>query len=106
MYVGLLVPVDDPFNCHRYTGVVPPLTGVAVNVTGEPAHTEVLSEIIFTVGVTLAETRIVIILLDTVVGLIQRAFEVIITFTWSLCPRDVVVNTALFAPVLVPLICH
>jgi hypothetical protein len=36
--VLLLVPAGVPFTIHWYEGVVPPLTGVAVNVTGSPAQ--------------------------------------------------------------------
>jgi hypothetical protein len=38
-YVGLFVPAFTPFTFHWYAGVVPPLTGVAVNVTLVPAQT-------------------------------------------------------------------
>ena len=39
--VGLSVPVFEPFTLHWYDGVVPPFTGVAVNVTLAPKQIEV-----------------------------------------------------------------
>lgn len=36
--VGLLKPADIPFTNHAYTGLFPPLTGVATNVTVVPAQ--------------------------------------------------------------------
>ena len=36
---GLFVPVFIPLTCHWYCGETPPLTGVAVKVTGVPAQT-------------------------------------------------------------------
>ena len=38
LLVALLVPTADPFKYHWYAGVVPPLVGVAVNVTLVPAQ--------------------------------------------------------------------
>ena len=35
----LLVPTGEPFTFHWYTGVVPPLVGVAVKVTLVPVQT-------------------------------------------------------------------
>ena len=66
-----------PFLRHRYTGVVPPLAGVAVNVTFVPvqigpeglAATE-------TDGATDVVTVIAIVLLFTVSMLLHVAFEV------------------------------
>ena len=37
--VGLFVPTFPPFTFHWYDGVVPPLTGAAVNVIFVPAQT-------------------------------------------------------------------
>ena len=41
-YTGLLVPTVLPSNCQVYTGVLPPLPGVAINVTGVPVQTGLL----------------------------------------------------------------
>ena len=38
VYVVLLEPTLAPFSFHWYTGVVPPLVGVAVKVTEVPAQ--------------------------------------------------------------------
>jgi hypothetical protein len=38
VYVALLVPTTLPFFFHWNTGVLPPLVGVAVNVTLVPGH--------------------------------------------------------------------
>jgi len=37
--VDELVPLETAFTFHRYTGEVPPLEGLAINVTEVPAHT-------------------------------------------------------------------
>ena len=37
-YVVLLAPTFVPFTVHWYAGVIPPLVGVAVNVTDVPAQ--------------------------------------------------------------------
>ncbi len=51
--VGLVAPVYTPplpngvpFTVHWYNGVLPPLTAVAVNVTGVPRHTEFADSVI------------------------------------------------------------
>ena len=36
--MGELVPTFAPFTFHWYAGVVPPFTGVAVNVTSDPGQ--------------------------------------------------------------------
>lgn len=48
----LLVPALFPFIFHWYTGALPPLTGVAVNVTACEAHIVVDAVAIVTVGLT------------------------------------------------------
>ena len=86
VYVALLVPTFVPFTCHWYDGVVPPLVGVAVNVT------ELLVQLgfaplviaILTAGVTELLTVIVIELDVAVVGDAQVALEVITQVT--ACP--------------------
>lgn len=39
MYTSLFVPVLVPLTLHWYPGVIPPLTGAAVNVTEVPEQT-------------------------------------------------------------------
>src|SRR5688572_14745147 len=52
--VLLLPPKAAPFSFHWYTGALPPLVGVAVNVTGVPAHAVVADAAMETEGVTAA----------------------------------------------------
>lgn len=49
-YVVLLVPTFVPFNFHWYEGVVPPLVGVAVNVTFVPEQIFVALALILTLA--------------------------------------------------------
>jgi hypothetical protein len=56
---AVVVKMDDvapgisaPFTCHWYAGAEPPLTGVAVNVTEDPAQIEIGDATIFTDGIT------------------------------------------------------
>jgi hypothetical protein len=57
LYVAEFVPTFVPFFFHWYAGVVPPLVGVAVNVTFVPAvHNDVVDAEIDTLGVTFAFT--------------------------------------------------
>jgi hypothetical protein len=93
--VGLSVPEFEPLTFHWYEGVVPPLTGVAVNETEAPEH--IAPEGVATMetpGVTLALTVIVTGVLVAVGVVVQEALLVIITLTWSLLTRVVVVNVA------------
>ena len=57
--VELVAPaIFAPFLCHWYVGEEPPLTGVAVNVTGSPLdeQIDVDDAVILTEGVTVAFT--------------------------------------------------
>jgi hypothetical protein len=95
-----------PLTCHSYVGAAPPFVGVAVNVTLAPAQTEVWLAATDTDGVTLA-AEMVIVLLVAVGVVVQEALLVIITSTWSLFARAVVVNVAAVCPgTVIPLICH
>jgi hypothetical protein len=60
--VLLLVPAFTPFTCHWYEGAVPPLTGVAVNVTATPGHVGFVPAVcaMLTEGVTEGATEMVI----------------------------------------------
>src|SRR5207249_1616747 len=60
--VALLVPAFVPFTVHWYDGVVPPFTGLAVNVTDVPEQIVALEAEILTVGVTTLFTVMVIVL--------------------------------------------
>lgn len=80
----LFVPTLPPFNFHWYDGVLPPLVGVAVNVTDVPVQIVLpgLADML-TDGVTVAVTTIVILLLVAVAGEAQEALLVITQVTTS-----------------------
>jgi hypothetical protein len=94
-----------PFICHSYVGAVPPLTGVAVNVTLDPSHTVVWLVMIDTEGVTL-EIFIVIGELEAVAEVTQVALDVSSTVTISPFARDEEVNVGMLVPVFDPLTFH
>jgi hypothetical protein len=105
--VELFVPVFDPLTFHWYEGVVPPLTGVAVNVTEVPEHIGPAGRAVTeTVGVTFAFTTIVIGELLAVGVVTQVAFEVSTTATTSPFAIEAEVKVGLFVPVFVPLTLH
>ena len=45
-----MVPTFDPFTFHWYTGIEPPLVGVAVKVTFVPAQTLALEALMLTLA--------------------------------------------------------
>ena len=69
------------------------MVGVAVNVTDEPVHIEVLLAVIETAGIT-AVVVIVITLLFAVSGLAQASLLLKITDTASLLASVLLVNVA------------
>ena len=85
---------------------MPPLVGVAVNVTDEPAQTVVLGVVILTDGVTAGFTVMVMPVEVAVVVVGQEAFDVITQVT--ICPlvSVLVVNVALLVPAFVPFTFH
>jgi hypothetical protein len=74
--VELLIPAFVAFTFHWYIGFVPPLMGVAVNVTGNPLQEGLLEAETFTLTDNTGMTAIVI--EPEVAGLpvAQRALEV------------------------------
>jgi uncharacterized protein YodC (DUF2158 family) len=104
--VSLFVPALLPLTCHWYDGVVPPFTGVAVNVTLAPRQIEVWLAITDTDGVTLL--TVIVIPVEVAGDPVRHgmAFEVITTVTTSLLMRVVDVKVALFDPAFMPLTCH
>jgi hypothetical protein len=105
--VALLVPAGAASTYHWYVGV-PPLTGVAVNVTLVPAQM-VLStslETILTVAGKLGFTIIVTALLVAGLPVAHVAAEVMRTVTTSLFARVFVEKVLLFVPTLDPFILH
>ena len=85
--------------------MVPPLVGVAVNVTNAPAHTDVELAATDTDGVT-ELVVIVTVLLVAVVGEAHDALEVMITFTTSPFLSVVDEKVLVFVPAFIPLTCH
>ncbi len=81
------------------------MVGVAVNVTDAPEQIEVDEALIDTAGVTELEV-IVIALLIAVVGTAQAALDVMITFTWSLLLRELVIKFGELVPAFTPFTCH
>ena len=77
--VVLANPWLVPFTNHSYVGAVPPLPGLAVNVTDSPAHIGFLLAVIVTAGATTVVTVITTAFEVAVNGLAQFAVLVIIT---------------------------
>ena len=75
--------MEIPFTFHRYDGVVPPFVGVAVKITGLPAHTGFKEGVIFTETGNTGLT--IMIILFEVSGLLeaQVSTDVRIQETWS-----------------------
>jgi hypothetical protein len=81
------------------------LVGVAVNVTLFPEQIDVDDALIETEGVT-ELVVIVTTLLKPVAAVVQVAFEVIVTLTWSPFARLLVVNVGELVPAFTPFTCH
>jgi hypothetical protein len=82
------------------------LVGVAVNVTLAPTQIEVWLAATDTDGVALLTVTVTGVLVAVGV-VVQAALLVMVTLTWSLFARVVVVNVTAFWPVtVIPLICH
>jgi len=81
------------------------LVGVAVNVTLLPAQIEVDDALIETDGVT-ELVVMVITLLRAVDVVVQLAFEVMVTLTWSPLASVLEVKVAELVPAITPLTCH
>ncbi len=86
--------------------MLPPFTGVAVNVTGLPGQIAVEEDVIDTAGVRLVFTVMVIGLLVPVGVVTQTSLLVMITFTWSPLASVDVVNVLLFVPAFILFTCH
>jgi hypothetical protein len=76
-----------------------------VNVTLLPEQMEVELAAIETAGVT--ELAVMVIALEVAVEVVvQLAFEVMITFTWSPLASEPLVKVGALIPAFDPLICH
>ena len=85
---------------------MPPLMGVAVNVTGLPAQTVVLVAAMLTAAATAAETVMVIALDVAGEPVAQPELEVMITVTPSPFTKAEEVNVGELVPAFVPFTCH
>ena len=104
--VGLFVPTFMPLTFHWYTGLAPPLTGVAVNVIAVPGQTVVCEAKMLTDGTGAGFTVIAISVLVAEAGDAHVAFEVITTVTLSLLLRVDEEKTGLFVPTFTPFTLH
>lgn len=103
------MPTLVPFTFHWYAGTVPPLVGVAVNITVAPAQIVLPAalEVILTPAFKTGFTVIVIVF--DVAGDPDKhgdALEVITTFTAFALVSVLVVNVELFVPTGVAPIYH
>lgn len=82
--VGELVPAGKPLTVHAYTGVAPPLVGVAVKVTLCPWQIAPAGfAATVTDGATTGLTVITIAVEVAEAGCAQPLLDVITTVTWS-----------------------
>ena len=85
--------------------MVPPLVGVAVNVTEVPLHIVVVEAAMLTLGSTLVDVMVTGLLVA--VGVDAQARSLVrITVTTSPSFNVVVVNLSESVPLLTPLTCH
>jgi hypothetical protein len=103
--VELLTPTGVPFNLHAYDGV-PPLTGVAVNVTIVPSHTGPAGAADMLTPAAPGVVTDIVTALDVAGPVLQEAEEVITTLTTSLFESVEEVKVGLFSPTLVELTLH
>jgi len=86
-------------------GAIPPFVGVAVNVTLLLVQIEVELAEIETAGVT--ELAVIVIMFEVAVEVVmQLAFDVTVTDTWSPLAREVVTKLDELVPAFTPLMCH
>ena len=91
LYVVLLVPTTLLLSIHSKTGLFPPLTGKAVNVTVVPVQIVVADAAMVTDGVTVLVTVMVMALDVTVAALPQAIEDTIVTVTISPFANELVV---------------
>lgn len=104
--VGLFVPTLDPFTFHWYTGVVPPFTGVAVNVTMLPWQTGFCEALILMLAGWAGKISITI--KFEVAGLpeTQVSSDVMTQLTMSPSSKELLLNVTALAPVFTPFTFH
>ena len=86
--------------------MLPPLVGVAVNVTEVPGQILLSDALMVTDGVGAGRTVIVIGVLAAVAGEGQTAFEVMVTVTTSPSFKVELLKVLLLVPTFTPFICH
>jgi hypothetical protein len=106
VYVELLVPTLEPLSFHWYTGVVPPLVGVAVKVTLVPEQIVVAEAAILTLAGKFGFTVIVTVLEVAGLPVAQVALDVSTQVTTSLFTNEPLLYVALFEPTLLPFTFH
>ena len=104
-----MVPTFVPFTRHWYVGDVPPLVGVAVNVTLDPSH--ILLSASLDAILTLAGKfgfTVVVMPLEVAGDPVKQGLALDVITTVTTCPlvNDDVVKVALFVPVFVPFTRH
>ena len=82
--MGEFVPTVLPLTFQMYEGVVPPFTGLAVNVTEDPGQKGLLVGVLLTDAGKLLFCIIVIIMLDAGLPDVQSSVDVRMQETWSL----------------------
>jgi hypothetical protein len=102
VYVALFVPTFTPFNFHWYVGVVPPLVGVAVNVTEVPEQTGFADAAILILTGKFGLTVMVTALEVAGLPVAHVAFEVKTQVTISTDARAALVYVELLVPTLTP----
>ena len=98
--IALFVPAFTLFTFHWYDGVVPPLTGVAVNWTDVPAQMAPAGDAAMLTLAGRTELTIIVIPVAVAGDPVRQvvAFDVITTVTTSLLLSADDVNIALFVP--------
>lgn len=107
LYAAVFPPTTVPLIFHTYTGVVPPLVMLEMNVTTSPEHT--LSEgnaVMLIAGVTVGVTEMLTVLDVAIVGETQFAFDVIMQLTTSPLLSEVLLYCAVAPLTLLPFTIH
>jgi hypothetical protein len=101
-----LVPKFVPFTFHWYAGVVPPLTGVAVNVTDVPGHIGFEEGTMLTLDATFGLTVMLTVFEVAGLPVVQAALEVITQVTASKLANVLLANVGKLKPAFTPFTLH
>lgn len=103
--VTLLFPAFVPFTSHWYCGAVPPLTGVAVNVTDAPAQILFCDATMLTAGTSVF--TVIITLLLVAFGVVTQVTLLVMTqLTLSPFERALLAKVGLLDPAFMPFTSH